>query len=103
MRRGGELPWQVHERKSSTEDAWKHTTTFTFWDESPAASLSKKKTESGRSVTRDELTCVEEGGDGHAADQVLQQQALSGDQDGHKGRQRVVEGQVAHLKKGARR
>lgn len=63
----------------------------------------KKKTESGRSVSRDELTCVEEGGDGHAADQVLQQQALSGDQDGHKGRQRVVEGQVAHLKKGARR
>lgn len=63
----------------------------------------KKKTESGRNVTRDELTCVEEGGDGHAADQVLQQQALSSDQDGHKGRQRVVEGQVTHLKKGARR
>lgn len=96
MRRGGALPWQVHKRKSSTEDAWKHTTTFTF-------TFKKKQPQSGRSVTRDELTCVEEGGDGHAADQVLQQQALSGDQDGHKGRQRVVEGQVAHLKKGAQR
>lgn len=34
MRRGGELPWQVHKRKSSAEDVWKHTMTFTFWDES---------------------------------------------------------------------
>lgn len=46
------------------------------------------------------LTCVEEGGNGNAADQVLQEEALSGDEDGNKGRQRVVEGQVAHLKKG---
>lgn len=49
---------------------------------------------------REELTCVEEGGDGHAANQVLQEEALSGDEDGHKGRQRVVEGKVAYLGKG---
>lgn len=54
MRRGGELPWQVHERKSSTEDAWKHTTTFTFWDESLAASLSNKKKKNRVRTQRDE-------------------------------------------------
>ena len=42
-------------------------------------------------------TCVEEGGDGHTAHQVLQQQTLSGDQDGHEGGQGVVERKVADL------
>ena len=46
---------------------------------------------------RAERTCVEEGGDGHAAHQVLQEQTLSGDQDGHEGGQGVVERQVADL------
>lgn len=43
------------------------------------------------------LTSIEERGNGCAADEILQKQTLAGDEDGHKGRQGVVEGQVAHL------
>ncbi len=44
------------------------------------------------------LTCVEEGRNGHTANQVLQEQALSSNENGYKCRQGIMEGQVANLK-----
>lgn len=44
------------------------------------------------------LTCIEEGRNGHTANQVFQEEALSGNENGYEGCQRIMEGQIANLK-----
>lgn len=52
----------------------------------------------GSGGERRALTSVEEGRDGYAADQVLQEKTLTGNEDGYEGGQGVMEGEIADLR-----
>jgi len=44
------------------------------------------------------LTCIEEGRNGHTANQVFEEEALPSDENGYEGCQGIMEGQIANLK-----